>query len=310
MPSSFSELKIELMQTGEQSNTWGSVTNQNLGTAIQEAIVGQAAVSFASDADLTLTLTNTPATQPARNFSLRVTSAVSLTATRSLIVPAIHKTYMVINLTTGSQSITIRNSTGTGVTVPNGMASLVYNDGVNIVPMFSYLSAALIDTLLLTNALGVASGGTGAVSLTGLVVGNGTSAMTTVAAPSGTVVGTSDTQTLTNKTINPRVASTTSAGPTATPNGDTTDMYVITAQDQAVAFANISGTPVNGQKMILRLRPDGTTRAVSWSSSSGGYRAVGATLPTSLPASKTTYVGCIYNSSASYWDVVAVSQET
>lgn len=61
-------------------------------------------------------------------------------------------------------------------------------------------------TVLTSNsAVTVAQGGTGATTLTGLVVGNGTSAFTTVTAPSGTVVGTSDTQELTNKTLNASV---------------------------------------------------------------------------------------------------------
>jgi putative salt-induced outer membrane protein YdiY len=61
-------LKIELIGTGDQSGTWGNTTNTNLGTALEEAIVGRATATFASDADLTLTLTNSNATQVARNL--------------------------------------------------------------------------------------------------------------------------------------------------------------------------------------------------------------------------------------------------
>ena len=60
MASTYSNLKIELIATGEQSGTWGTTTNTNLGTALEEAIVGSADVTFAS-ADVTLTLTNTNA---------------------------------------------------------------------------------------------------------------------------------------------------------------------------------------------------------------------------------------------------------
>src|SRR6201993_1548513 len=56
-------------------------------------------------------------------------------------------------------------------------------------------------TVDVTGTLPVANGGTGAATLTGLLGGNGTSAFTTVTAPTGTVVGTTDTQTLTNKTL-------------------------------------------------------------------------------------------------------------
>ena len=94
MASTYSNLKIELIGTGEQQGTWGTTTNTNLGTALEEAIVGRGTANFTTDADLTLTLTNSNATQVARNFVLNVTSGVSLTATRNLIVPTIEKLYI------------------------------------------------------------------------------------------------------------------------------------------------------------------------------------------------------------------------
>jgi len=57
MASTWSDLKIELITTGEQSGTWGDTTNSNLGTALEQAIVGQASVTFSSG-DITLTLSN------------------------------------------------------------------------------------------------------------------------------------------------------------------------------------------------------------------------------------------------------------
>src|SRR5215471_6362690 len=88
-------------------------------------------------------------------------------------------------------------------------------------------------TIDVKDVLPVANGGSGASTLTGMLIGNGASAFTAVAAPTGTVVGTSDTQTLDNKRINPRVSSTTSAS-TITPNLDTADMQVNTAQAAAL----------------------------------------------------------------------------
>ena len=88
MASTYSSLKIQLMATVENSGTWGTVTNTNLGTAIEEAIVGSADVSFA-DADVTLTLTNTNSSQTARNLRLNLGGAIS--SAKNLIVPAIEK---------------------------------------------------------------------------------------------------------------------------------------------------------------------------------------------------------------------------
>ena len=187
MASTYSALKIELIGTGEQSGTWGTTTNANLGTAIEEAIVGYATANFTSDADLTISLTDTNASQTARNLVLNVTSSGSLTATRNLIVPTIEKPYYIFNNTSGSQSIVVKTSAGTGVTVPNGRKALVYTDGTNVVPVMNSLPVSATLTyqlpltdgtngqLLQTNGSGVLSFVSGTSLATPLaVVGNST----------------------------------------------------------------------------------------------------------------------------------------
>lgn len=171
MPSTYSALKIELIGTGEQTGTWGATTNTNLGTAIEEAIVGYATANFTTDADLTISLTDSNASQTARNLVLNVTSGVSLTATRNLIVPTIEKPYYIFNNTTGGQSILVKTSTGTGITVPNGSKMFVYADGTNVVEAINRLGS-----VTLGSALPVASGGTGQTSYTNgqLLIGNST----------------------------------------------------------------------------------------------------------------------------------------
>ena len=162
MASTYSELKIELIGTGEQSGTWGNTTNVNLGTAIEEAIVGRATANFTSDADLTLTLANVNTTQVARNYILNVTSAVTLTTTRNLIVPTIDKPYIIENNTTGGQSIVVKTTAGTGVTVPNGKTVMVYANSTNVVSAITHIPTTSIGALSLTTDLAVADGGTGA----------------------------------------------------------------------------------------------------------------------------------------------------
>jgi hypothetical protein len=134
MPSSYSPLKIQLMATGENNTSWGDVTNVNLGTALEEAIVGSADVTFASD-NATLTLSNTNASQTARNLRLRCTGTTG-GSTRNLEVPAIEKPYIVQN--DCADSIVIKTPAGTGVTVPAGATMWVYNDGVNVISAISY----------------------------------------------------------------------------------------------------------------------------------------------------------------------------
>jgi len=155
MASTYSALKIELIGTGEQSGTWGDTTNTNLGTAIEEAIVGVATATFATDADLTLTLTNVNTSQVARNLVLNCVSSGSLTATRDLIVPAIEKPYIVKNNTTGGQSIRVIVAGGS-VTVPNGRSAFVYNDGTDITTAIDYTPAVYTQSV---EVLGTTSSG-------------------------------------------------------------------------------------------------------------------------------------------------------
>ena len=92
--STFSPLKIELIGTGEQDGTWGTTTNVNLGTAIEEAITGTVDVAFSS-ADVTLTLTDTNGSQTARNLRLNLTGTSG--GARNLYVPTIEKFYIINN---------------------------------------------------------------------------------------------------------------------------------------------------------------------------------------------------------------------
>jgi len=154
MPSTYSNLKIELIATGEQSGTWGATTNVNLGTAIEEAITGTANVAF-TGVDETLTLTNTNASQTARNLRLNLTGTSG--GARNLIVPAIEKFYIVNNGL--ADAVTIKNSSGTGVAVASGKTSLVFNDGTNVVEVVSYLNSLTTPSATITG--GAISGATG-----------------------------------------------------------------------------------------------------------------------------------------------------
>jgi hypothetical protein len=161
MASTFSPLKIELIATGEQSYTWGTTTNNNLGTALGEAITGSADVAYSSAADVTVTLTDTNAAQTARNLRLNITeSGAGIGYVGSLILGAgcqIEKLYLVNNTTTAAK--TVKNTTGTGVIVPAGKSMFVFNNGTNVVDAITHLAS-----LTLASALPVASGGTNATS--------------------------------------------------------------------------------------------------------------------------------------------------
>ena len=112
-----------------------------------------------------------------------------------------------------------------------------------------------------------------------------------------------------SKPPNPRAVAAGATTGTLTPNGDTTDLFVAEGLTGSITLAAPSGTPVNGQKLLIRLKDNGTARAITWTTSSGAYRALGITLPTTTVLSKTTYVGCVYNSASVFWDAIATVTE-
>jgi len=105
------------------------------------------------------------------------------------------------------------------------------------------------------------------------------------------------------------LSASTTSGSTITPTAGTTNQYTVTALAAGATIAAPSGTPVDGQKLMLRFKDNGTAQTLTWTTTSGAYRAVGVTLPATTVISKVLYVGCIYNSQDSFWDVVAVAQQ-
>lgn len=111
-----------------------------------------------------------------------------------------------------------------------------------------------------------------------------------------------------NSLISQRNTSIASAA-TITPTVNVTDTYEVTALAVAATIAAPTGTPQGNQRLMIRIKDNGTARALTWTTSAGAYRAIGVTLPITTVASKMLYVGCVYNSQDSYWDVVALSQQ-
>jgi len=248
MASTYSNnLKLELITTGEKATTWGSITNTNLGTTLEEAIVGSADVTFSSS-DLSITLTNSNATQAARNVRLNLTGTTGGTA-RTLTVPDIEKTYIVNNGC--ADAVAISNSTGSTVSVPAGKTMWVYSTGSNVVDVTTHLTSL------------------------------------TIGATVDPVVTEAATQTLTNKTLtSPTITGATLGSSTATtqPASDNstkvaTTAYVdaevgnlgtISTQDAdsvSITGGAISGTTVNS--VTVGTNAVGT-RTISTSAPSGG----------------------------------------
>lgn len=129
MVSTYSpDLRLELMATGDQSGTWGTTTNTNLGTLLEQAICGVLSVAE-GDATLTLTALN-GASDQSRNAVVILTGAV--TAQRNVVVPTSAKLYLMVNSTTGGFSVNVTTVAGTGTLIPPGQSRWVYCDGTNV----------------------------------------------------------------------------------------------------------------------------------------------------------------------------------
>jgi len=144
MASTYSDLKIELIGTGEQSGTWGTTTNNNFSIALSEAITGTADVAFSS-ADVTLTLTNTNSAQTARNLRLNLTGTSG--GARNLILGSgcqIEKFYLINNGL--ADAVTVKNTSGSGVAVPAGTAMLVFNNGTDVINPLTYFTGTVVSS--------------------------------------------------------------------------------------------------------------------------------------------------------------------
>lgn len=94
---------------------------------------------------------------------------------------------------------------------------------------------------------------------------------------------------------------------TLTADADNKDMIIVTALAQNLTIAAPTGTPVNGQALLYRIKDNGTSRTLSWNAV---FRGIGVTPPTSTTASKTMYVSARYNSLDTKWDILSIGRES
>jgi microcystin-dependent protein len=181
MPSTYStNLRLELIATGEQSGAWGNTTNYNLGSLLEQAITGVGSITM-PNSNLTLSASSGVVDQ-SRNAVLVFTTGggVPLTANRDVIIPSTPKLYILNNLTTGGYALTIKTSAGSGVAVANGYAALVYCDGTNVklvCPEFNTVTGDLAVPGSIVVGVNSTIGGnetvSGNLSVTGTMTNNG-----------------------------------------------------------------------------------------------------------------------------------------
>ena len=191
MPTTYSDLKIKLIGTGEEVDTWGDSTNLNLGTALEEAIVGNSDVNFDTDADKTIALVDSNSTQQARNYVLTLTSSPDLNANppRSLIVPVIDKPYIIENKTNGAQPVLVRTTNGTAV-VTGSIADTTLTvtavaSGTLVLGQYIFGTGITVGTYITALVSGTGATGTYTVSIKQTTTSTTISAYVGVLVPNG-----------------------------------------------------------------------------------------------------------------------------
>ena len=174
MVSSYStDLKLELMVTGENAGTWGDITNTNL-NILQQAIAGYESVALNATTGATLTFSNGVISN-GKNAVLNLTG--TLTSSVNVIIPdGIEKTYIAKNATTGSYAVTFKTTSGSGATWAAGDKGIkfLYSDGTNVTDVNAGINTINIYTLptvdgtsgqaILTNGAGTLSFGNAGIS--------------------------------------------------------------------------------------------------------------------------------------------------
>lgn len=193
-------------------------------------------------------------------------------------------------------------NTGTISLTTTGVTANTYG-GATAIPV---ITVDAYGRLTAASNVTITTGGVTNVATSGNIAGGPITSTGTLSLTSN-VVTINETQTLTNKRVTPRVVSITSAA-TITPTGDTADQYEVTALATTATIAAPSGTPTDGQKLIIRIKDNGVAQTLSWTTTSGAYRAVAVVLPTATVISSVFYAGCIWNAQDNFWDVVTTVQ--
>jgi len=298
-------LGLALPVTGELSGTWGDTVNNSITSLLDSAVAGTTTLS----ADANVTLSTTPlAANQARSAIILWTAGG--TVTRTITAPAPSKPYIVINKTSSTQSIILIGATGAGVTLVAGESAVVAWNGTDFVKIANTSGAGVFTSL---SASGTVSGAGVFTSLSasGTVSGAGFSAyLASPPAIGGTAAAAGAFTTLNASSnivgrYNPRVSTATSTA-TLSPDISAYDQYNLTAQAATLTVAAPTGTPLNGNKLIIRILDNGSAQTLSWNAT---YTPIGVFLPTVTTASKMLYVGCIYNADNTRWDVVLVTTQ-
>jgi hypothetical protein len=280
------DLRLKEITTGDEDGTWGVSTNTNLSLIADAFSLGTK--QMAANADETFTMPDATA-DGTRSLYLKITSAVSLTATRTVTLGpnTVSKVWIIENATTGAQSIIIKQGSGATVTVATGTKVMVVTDGAGAGAAVTNASPSAATVNLATGVTGtlpVANGGTGITSLgTGIATWLGTPSSANLLAAVTDETGTGSLVFATSPTL---------SGPTLN-DGYTEEVFAVTGTTPALSPTNGSiqtwtlsanstptaGTWAAGQSITLMV-DDGTAYSITWSSLAVTWKTDGGSAPT------------------------------
>ena len=166
MASTYStDLKIELMVTGENAGTWGDKTNTNW-NVVQQAIAGYEAISIAGGAQTTALVMTNATLSSARNAVVKLTGTI--TGNQIVTIPdGIEKTYIIENGTTGAFTVQFKTVSGTGPTfsTTDKGIKIVYSNGTNVVDVNANLSGPTLASDLNVNGKSIISTSNGDITI-------------------------------------------------------------------------------------------------------------------------------------------------